>query len=271
MLKFHLINAVSNPIFKDLKIFVKEGSNKNYPDLFCVSGLKNNLVALENKWKPHSIFLSTKIDPKILNQIKALTKDLKIRWIQISESLANILNGFGNGLDLFFYYDKKDLIKQSFVFDKHFNYALCDNVQDPSNLGSIIRNASAFNIKAIFLINSAVSLWNPKVVRASAGTIFSMNFSLISDEALFFESIKDKKMILISTINSPKSKELSELKTTSGMIFCFGNEGHGLSQKIQANSNLAIKININPHLDSLNVASTSAIIFYHLNRLCCKN
>lgn len=98
-----------------------------------------------------------------------------------------------------------------------------------------------------------------------------MNFSLINDEALFFESIKDKKMILISTINSPKSKELSELKTTSGMIICFGNEGHGLSQKIQTNSQLAIKININPHLDSLNVASTSAIIFYHLNRLCCKN
>lgn len=271
MLKFHLINAISNPIFKDLKIFVRDGSNKNYPDLFCVSGLKNNLVALENKWKPHSIFLSTKIDLKILNKIKALTKDLKIRWIQISESLTNILNDFGNGLDLFFYYDKKDLIKQSFVFDKSFNYVLCDGIQDPSNLGSIIRNASAFNMKGIFLINSAVSLWNPKVVRASAGAIFSMNFSLINEEALFFNSIQDKKMILVSTINSPNSKELSELKITNGMIICFGNEGHGISKKIQSNSQLTIKININPQLDSLNVASTSAIIFYHLNRLCCKN
>ena len=79
MFKFHLINSSNNPIFKDLKVFVKNGDHKAFGDLFCVAGLKNNLLALQNNCLPHSVFINSQINPKIVNQIKTLIKNHKVR------------------------------------------------------------------------------------------------------------------------------------------------------------------------------------------------
>ena len=271
MLKFHLINSSSNPIFKDLRIFVKQGINKNFADLFCVAGYKNNLVALQNNWAPHSIFVPHDIDTKMLNKLKALTKNVKVRWIQLSESLVNVLNELGNGNDLFVYYDRAALMRQSFVLDNSFNYVLCDSIQEPSNLGAIIRNAAAFNVKGLFVYNSA-SIYHPKVVRASAGNIFNLPIAIVDDLNQFIKAVKTKKIQLIGLMNDKQSKSIDELTQSgqqlTGLTFILGNEGHGISSQLLKNCDQMLRIDINNKVESLNVACTSAILFYELSKRC---
>ncbi|WP_027119712.1 TrmH family RNA methyltransferase [[Mycoplasma] testudinis] len=265
MFKFHLINAASNPIYKDLKIFIKNGENKNFNDLFCVAGWKNNLTALQSNWLPHSVFIGLKVNPKIVTQIKILTKNQKIRWIQLSESLTNQANDIGNGNDIFFYYPKKTLVQPSFIFNEHYNYILCDNVQDPNNFGTIMRNAAAFNIAGVFSLNGT-NLWNPRLVRASAGTIFTLPVSVIDDWNNFVKVYQQKKIKLIVTTNDANTTPLVSLANKKGLMIAFGNEGHGLSERVLKAADAKTWISINPKVESLNVAATSAIVLYQLNQ-----
>lgn len=269
MLNIHLIKSTSNPIFKDLKVFVKNGVNKNYSELFCVAGFKNNLVALENSWKPNTIFISSTIDQKLFNKIKSLTKKWKIRWIQLSSNLVLKLNELGNGNDFFVYYEKINFFKQSFELSNQFNYALCDHVQQPENLGSIIRNAAAFNIKGLFLWNCA-SIFLPKTIRTSAGNIFNVSISIIQDLNKFLNSLITKNIKLIGLENSNNAKDILNLSSEQliGNIFIFGNEGNGIHTDLSKKINFNCKITINNKVDSLNVATTSAIVFYELNKKC---
>lgn len=269
MIKFHSINSLSNPIFKDLRVFVKNGTNKQFEDLFCVAGIKNNLVALENNLIPHSIFIKHDFELKKLNKIKTYVKNHKIRWIQLSTELVNILNNLGNGKDVYFYYEKKFFIKQSFPLENIWNYALCDNIQEPNNLGAIIRNAAAFNIKGVFLWQS-VNVWNPKVIRASAGNIFALSIAIVQDIKNVLNAFKNKKLNLIGFENSNRAKSLINLieKNKTGIVSVFGNEGHGLSKILIENIKDFYKIDINKKVESLNVATASAIVFYELNKLC---
>ncbi|WP_081794315.1 TrmH family RNA methyltransferase [Mycoplasmoides pirum] len=269
MLKFHQINSFTNPIFKDLIIFVKQGVNKNFNDLFCVAGFKNNLVALQQNYEPNTIFVSTEIDIKTLNKIKSLTKKWKIRWIQLNKQLINRLNEIGNGNDFFVYYPKSHFSKQSFSLNNNSNYVLCDHIQNPENLGSIIRNGAAFNIDGLFIWES-VNVYNPKVIRSSAGNIFNISLSIIENIEIFLNALKSKNIKLIGLQNILDAKPVNDLSNEEilGNVFVLGNEGHGIDKLLLKNLNASYKININSNVESLNVAATSAIIFYEINRKC---
>lgn len=132
-----------------------------------------------------------------------------------------------------------------------------DNIQDPGNMGTIIRTALALNYDAIILSENCVSIYNPKVVSATKGAMFLI--------PILFGDIKDYKngrVVITSTLNE-QSISLDELKKPSSFILVLGNEAHGVSEEIVNNSNVFVKIPID-NIDSLNVAVAGAIFMYHL-------
>lgn len=268
MINFHKINAKTNPIFKDLKIAFKNGYNKAIGDYFCVGGLKNNLIALNNNWIPHTIFVSQSFDQKLITNIKTKLKQNKVRWIMISDQLNDQLKEINTQAgDCYFYYLLKDLNHQSFDLNDQYNYLFLDHIQDPSNLGTILRNAAAFDLTKVF-INDSVNLYNPKLIRASAGAIFSNQISIIKDLDQFISAAKNKGLRFVATANHKDAIALDEFDHQSGNIIIFGNEANGVSKTLLDKSDLIMKIVINnQYAESLNVATSSGIILYELNKL----
>ena len=132
-----------------------------------------------------------------------------------------------------------------------------DNVQDPGNMGTIIRTALALNYDAIILSENCVSIYNPKVVSATKGAMFLI--PILSGNILDF---KKDRTVITSTLNE-KSISLDELEKPESFILVLGNEAHGVSEEIIANSDIFVKIPI-ANIDSLNVAVAGAIMMYHL-------
>ena len=132
-----------------------------------------------------------------------------------------------------------------------------DNIQDPGNMGTIIRTALALNYDAIILSENCVSIYNPKVVSATKGAMFLI--PILSGNILDF---KKDRTIITSTLNE-KSISLDELEKPESFILVLGNEAHGVSEEIIANSDIFVKIPI-ANIDSLNVAVAGAIMMYHL-------
>lgn len=142
--------------------------------------------------------------------------------------------------------------------------AFLDNVQDPGNIGTIIRSATAFNIDTIILRNCA-DIYNEKIIRATQGMIFQKNIVEVSDINILESLKKDYK------IYGTRLKDATELKSVYNekkFVIILGNEGSGVSSEVLEYCTDFIYINMNPECESLNVAVAASIIFYELDSRC---
>ena len=139
---------------------------------------------------------------------------------------------------------------------------ILDGIQDPGNLGTIIRSAVAFNIDTIVLSNDTVDLYNPKVVRATQGLMFHINI-IKRDLKTFIKELKDYKL-LSTNVNGGKSiKDIDKLEK---FAIIMGNEGNGVKEEISSMCDEFIYIDMNKDCESLNVAVATSIILYELDK-----
>ena len=137
-----------------------------------------------------------------------------------------------------------------------------DDVQDPGNLGTIIRSAVAFDIDTIVLSNGTVDLYNPKVLRATQGMIFNMNI-ITRDLVPFISDLKEYNYKIYST-NVVNGKEVKTLEKDDKYAIIMGSEGRGVKKEIEDMSDENIYIKMNPLCESLNVGVATSIILYEL-------
>ena len=134
-----------------------------------------------------------------------------------------------------------------------------ENIQDPSNAGAILRTADWFGVKKIFCSKETTDLWQPKVVRASMGSIFRMEVHFTSLKKVIVEN---DEIPAIATVMD--GENLRKFEPPQGGILCFGNEGNGLSREITDQCNHHLTIPRNGQTESLNVAVSAGIFLYHL-------
>jgi len=141
---------------------------------------------------------------------------------------------------------------------------LLDNIQDPGNLGTIIRSSRAFNISTIILGNNCVDLYNPKVIRSTQGMIFNMNIvigDIISSlHIIRKENIKVYGTDVISGI-LPSSLSREEKERFALVV---GNEGNGISQEVYDLCDKMLYIKMENDVESLNVGVATSIILYEM-------
>lgn len=145
------------------------------------------------------------------------------------------------------------------------NKIIClDNIQDPGNLGTIIRSAAAFNIDTIILNDKSVDLYNDKVIRSCEGMIFNVNVIRTNLENKLID-LKNNGYKIVGT--SVKNNHLlKDVRLEDKYAIILGNEGNGVSKEIEDLCDDFIYIKMNESCESLNVAVASSIIMYELNR-----
>lgn len=139
---------------------------------------------------------------------------------------------------------------------------LIDQIQDPGNLGTIIRTADAAGYDGIMLGNGTVDLFNDKVIRATQGSLFHL--PIVQTPLLAeIEMLKDEGFtVLASTLQNAVS--YTEINKPKKFALILGNEGAGISQKLIQTADHLIKIPIYGHAESLNVSVAAGILMYAL-------
>ena len=142
------------------------------------------------------------------------------------------------------------------------NILILDGIQDPGNLGTIIRSGVAFNMNNIVLSDTSVDLYNPKVVRATEGMIFHTNV-LRRNLLEFIPTLKQLgyKVIGTDVVNGKNIKDISN----DNIAIVIGSEGSGLSDSVKALCDDFIYIPINKTCESLNAGVAASIIMYEVN------
>ena len=143
---------------------------------------------------------------------------------------------------------------------------MLDEIQDPGNLGTIIRSAVAFNVDTIVLSPNTVDLYNSKVIRATQGMMFHINI-VIRDLKEVIHDLKEKEIPIYGT-RVDYGEDVRNFKDKDRKKYCLvmGNEGNGVSEEILDMCDSYLYIDMNEKVESLNVGVATSIILSELNK-----
>lgn len=138
-------------------------------------------------------------------------------------------------------------------------------LQDPGNLGTIMRSAEALGATALVTLPATVSPFNPKAVRSCAGAVFRLPVFPAQDPCTLFERLRDAGVRLVAT-DRASALTLPQADLRGPLAILVGSEASGLAPGITAQASMRLSIPIRPETDSVNVAMAAAIFLYEAAR-----
>ncbi len=141
---------------------------------------------------------------------------------------------------------------------------ILEDLQDPGNLGTIIRSCVAFNIDTLVISNNTVDYYNDKVLRSSEGMLFHLN--IIKRDIISFIDELSKNNYTIYGTKVDGGKVLKDINVTGKYAIVLGNEGAGVSSEVLNKCDEYMYIPMSSDCESLNVGVAASIILYELNR-----
>ena len=146
------------------------------------------------------------------------------------------------------------------------NLVVLDRLQDPGNIGTIIRTADAAGYKGVVAIKGCTDIFSPKVVRAAAGSVFRVPVLFAETPEQAAGQIKATGRRLIATCFDTE-KYYFDIDMKKGIALIIGNEGNGISRELISLSDEKIKIPMEGSIDSLNAAVAAGILMYESRRI----
>ena len=243
---------------------IRKLKDKKYRDEFneyIIEGIKLIKEAIQEKCKIKTIVIcdncskSEEISQELLYDIA------KYNLIYVDEKVFQSITDVQKPQGILAVIEKKN--KQDIDFTEDIIVAL-DDVQDPGNIGTILRSVDSSGLKQIILSKRSADVYNPKVVRSTMGAIFRLNVIETDNLIATLKSIKKHKFQIVSSaLNTDKLIYNIEYKKK---VIVIGNEANGISKEVFSLSDEKVKIPMIGKTESLNAAVATSIILYEYVR-----
>ncbi|ELC8456481.1 RNA methyltransferase [Clostridium perfringens] len=246
------IESKNNNLFKEIKK-LKEKKHRIKSNKYLIEGLRFVEEAIKSKVSIDSIIFTESFKEKNPDLFLKINKNIKL--IQMNEALLKQLCSTENpqGIVGVINMQNKELKSGELV-------VLVDKVQDPGNMGTIIRTAHAAGAAGIVMTKGTVDIYNDKTLRSTMGSIFYI--PIVEDDSLdFIKSLKKEGYKLVVSSLQGKNNFFEENLQGKVMI-AVGNEGNGVSDEVYDIADIKVKIPMPGEAESLNVAVATSIMIY---------
>lgn len=142
---------------------------------------------------------------------------------------------------------------------------ILENVQDPGNIGTIVRTAEGAGVTGIIMTRDCADIFAPKTIRSTMGSVFRVPFIFTDDIAETAGALK-KKGITLYAAHLEGNMDFDEPPYAGGTAICIGNEGKGLSPELTQSCDMLLKIPMEGKLESLNASVAAAVLMYTVYR-----
>ncbi|HEY8609476.1 MAG TPA: RNA methyltransferase [Noviherbaspirillum sp.] len=250
------VTSRDNPLFKQLKQLATSSQARRKAGRALLDGVHLCQVYLEQVGAPAVCVASE--SARALPEVDAILRQcesLHVQCVLLPDALYAALSQVEHGVGLLFLADTPRPAPPARLDAPA---VLLDNLQDPGNLGSILRSAAAAGIDQVFCSRTTVFAWSPKVLRAGMGAHFLLR---IHEHVDLQDLLRDATVPVLAT-SSHAARRIYDLDLRAPVAWLFGNEGQGVSPELLAMATHRISV---PHLgavESLNVAACAAVCFF---------
>jgi len=259
--RLRLVTSPQNSLVKDLRRSFSQAERTD--DGYCaIEGLRILEEAIRSGLRIKAVFFSQSGQQRaagLLPQIGSHTETLLLPD-EVFQSAVNTETPQGVAALV----KLKDLSLQDMLRSPNLLLLGAAGIQDPGNLGTMIRSAEAFGASGVLALEKTVAAINPKVIRASAGSIFRLPVVKTSFEDVS-ASLRSAGVRIAAT-SSHKGMPLDEVDLTGPVAVFVGSEGAGVPKNVLAEADEMIAIPHSPRVESLNAGIAASIILYEATR-----
>lgn len=255
----NVITSKDNSIIKEIKK-LKDRKTRSAKGEFLVEGFRFVEEALKSDFEVKTLVIEESIQDKLANYNIDKYLD-KIEFIYVTKTIMKLLASTETPQGILAVVKNKDVK----LIDNEGFYIFCDKVQDPGNLGTIIRTAHASGALGVILRKGTVDLYNDKTLRSTMGSIFNVPVVYDNDDLDIIMSLKNKGFKVVSS-SLDTDYNFYDIDLTGKCIIVVGNEGNGISSEIFAISDEKFKIPMPGGAESLNVGIATSVIAFEAVR-----
>jgi TrmH family RNA methyltransferase len=253
------IQSKENLLIKDIKK-LKEKKYRKDCNMFLVEGFRFVEEALDSDFEVVNIFISTRGESKYEDSQVKIKLQENTKVYSINDSLFKSICDTENPQGIIATVKNKPVeIKYNHGF-----YVLADKIQDPGNMGTIIRTAHATGALGVIITKGTVDIYNDKTLRATMGSIFKVPV-LFDEDLSLVTKLRDSGFKLI-TSSLDTDANFYDIDLKEKVIISVGNEGNGISDEVYDICDLKVKIPMPGGAESLNVAVAASIMMYEVVR-----
>lgn len=254
-----IITSVSNDKPKEIKKLIKSASYRHEKGVFVVEGIRMFREI------PADIIEEVIVAKSQVEKFSSYLQIFGDDYIVVSDKVYASISDTGSPQGIMALVKiKKTTLSDVLPNEKVPNVLLLENLQDPGNLGTIIRTAEGAGTTGILLSKNSVDLYNPKVVRSTMGSIFRVPVYISNDFVGDILELKKKNVTIYGA--HLNGKNIYDRDFTKPCGFLIGNEGNGLSDEVSELADDLIKIPMMGKVESLNAAISATLISYEVLR-----
>lgn len=254
-----MITSTSNPQVKKLLQLQKKSKVRNEEKIFLVEGLRMFAEVPEDRvekvYISESLYNRKKHELNLQRFSTEILSDHVFQHVSDTKTPQGILC----------------LVRQkNYEIDELLNvesphFIVLDNLQDPGNLGTIVRTAEGAGVTAVFLSKDCVDLYNPKTIRSTMGSIYRMPVVYVENLVELLQNFKRKGIKSYAAHLEGKNAYDKEDYQT-GTAILIGNEGNGLRQEVSESADIWVQIPMQGQVESLNAAIAASILMFEVYR-----
>jgi RNA methyltransferase, TrmH family len=258
------ITSNQNPLIKEVKM-LKERKHREDKKLYFIEGIRFVDEAIKENTEIVKVFVSQKLEEinggkEFLLKIEALNVESYLLTEKLFKEIADTENPQGV-LALI-------RIKTCRIEDLSFNkgfLVILDTIQDPGNMGTIIRTADAAGAAGVIISKGSVDIYNPKVLRATMGSIFHVPICFFDNMADLIAGLR-KRRIKVFAAHLNGNSNYFEQDMRESVAFVIGNEANGISGETALLTDKLVKIPMPGRAESLNASIAAALLMFEAVR-----
>lgn len=255
-----MITSTKNQKIKNVMKLMTSSKARKEQDVFIVEGIRMFKEIDKNDYVEG--FVSSDFYENNREYLKKCEKTYEVVDDKVFEQMSGTLTPQGI---MAVVKQKHYVLEDIITTDRPAHVIVCENLQDPGNLGTIIRCGEGAGITGIIMSKNTVDIYNPKTIRSTMGSIFRIPFLYTDNLEETIGELKSKNVKMLAAHLKGK-KNYDEVNYKGSVGFLIGNEGNGLTDKTANLADEYILIPMEGKVESLNAAIASSILMYEVNR-----
>ena len=254
-----MITSTSNAQVKNLLQLQKKSKARNEESVFLVEGVRMfaevPMDRVEKVYVSESFYNKKKDEIDFSKYRMEILSDTVFQYVSDTKTPQGILCVVKQKK-----YDLQELLN---IPNPHF--MVLDNLQDPGNLGTIVRTAEGAGVDAVFMSKDTVDIYNPKVIRSTMGSIYRMPVVYVEDLIALLDEFKARGIKSYAAHLDGKNSYDQE-SYEGGTAILIGNEGNGLREEVSNAADIWVKIPMLGQVESLNAAIAASVMMFEVAR-----
>ena len=254
-----MITSVSNPQVKRLLQLQKKAKARNEEGVFVVEGLRMFLEVPKDYVE--KVYVSENFYNKKKQELNLQKFPLEVLAEHVFEHVSDTKTPQG----VLCVVKQMEYKLEELLQHRNSHFVVLDNLQDPGNVGTILRTAEAAGVNAVFMSRDSVDVYNPKTIRSTMGSIYRLPFLYIEDITVLLEQFRELGIRSYAAHLEGK-QEYDREDFRGGTAILIGNEGNGLRDEVVEKADTLVRIPMCGQVESLNAGVAASVLMFEVFR-----